>query len=85
MVSSKTRRTHAALFATPTPPDIAWRDVEALLVALGATLKEGSGSRIRVELNGVRMVFHKPHPRPVLVRDAVRSIRRFLTEAGALP
>lgn len=56
-----------------------------LLVHLGAELGEGRGSRVRVALNGVRAVFHRPHPRPELDKGAVRSLRRFLMEAGVAP
>ena len=42
--------------------NIPWSDVEALFVALGAEVTEGHGSRVRVALNGVRAVFHRPHP-----------------------
>lgn len=53
--------------------------------AAGAEITEGSGSRLRVALNGVRAVFHRPHPRKETDKGAVRSVRRFLTEAGIRP
>ena len=53
-----------------------------LLLALGAELSEGSGSRVRVALNGVRAVFHRPHPQKETDKGAVKSVRRFLQEAG---
>jgi len=45
-------------------------------------MSEGRGSRIRVYLKGVRAVFHKPHPGKETDRGTVRSVRRFLIEAG---
>ena len=33
-------------------------------------------------LNGVRAVFHRPHPGKETDRGAVAAMRRFLTEAG---
>jgi hypothetical protein len=47
------QRTLAAIFATPTPSTMAWRQIETLFVALGAQVIEGRGSRVRFELNGV--------------------------------
>lgn len=85
MLSSKHRRTLEQIFERPTRPDIRWADTESLFRALGAEIRQGSGSRVRVALNGVRMTFHEPHPRPVLIRKAVESIRRFLKEAGIRP
>ena len=62
-----------------------WKGIEALFIALGATVVEGRGSRVRFELNGVVATFHRPHPhkeaRPYQIRDA----RRFLEAAGKRP
>jgi hypothetical protein len=73
------------VFATPVRAGIAWRDIEALFMACGGEISEGEGSRIRVALNGVRAVFHRPHPRKETDKGAVRSVRRFLIEAGIKP
>ena len=70
------------MFAEPTPASIAWANVEAMLMALGAEISEGRGSRLRVSLKGVDAVFHRPHPAKEASRGAVRSLRRFLTATG---
>ena len=64
--------------------NIAWTNIEALLVNLGAQLSEG-GFRVRILLNGVRAVFHRPHPHKETDRGAVAAMRRFLAEAGVRP
>ena len=46
---------------------------------------EGSGSRIRFALNGIRATFHRPHPQKETDRGAVKSVRRFLEEGGTRP
>jgi hypothetical protein len=56
------RRTLVAIFVTPTPTNLAWRQIEALFVAPGAQVIEGRGSRVRFELDGVIATFHRPHP-----------------------
>ena len=81
-MNSKQRRTLAAVFAEPTRADIEWSAIETLLRALGASVEEGSGSRVRVALNDVRAVFHRPHPQRETDRGAVQSVRLFLTNAG---
>jgi hypothetical protein len=73
------------IFATPVSPAIPWRDVESLLIALGAIVKEGAGSRVNVLLNGRVAVLHRPHPQKETDKGAVKSVRRFLTEAGIQP
>jgi hypothetical protein len=62
--------------------NIAWSDIEAMLLYYGAEISEGRGSRVRIALNGVRAVFHRPHPQKETDRGAVASMRRFLVEAG---
>jgi len=84
-VKAKHVATLRAIFETPVRANIAWADIEALLVALGAEVSEGSGSRIRIALNGVRAVFHRPHPRKETDRGAVMAMRRFLQQAEVQP
>lgn len=84
-MNQKHRRTLEAIFADPTRSNIVWRDVEAMLAACGAEISEGEGSRVRIALNGVRAVFHRPHPKKETNKGAVRSLRRFLSEAEVTP
>jgi hypothetical protein len=81
-ISSKHRRTLCVIFEEPIRSDIAWTDIEKLLAALGAELSEGRGSRVRIYLNEIRAVFHRPHPQKETDKGALRSMRRFLTAAG---
>lgn len=48
----------------------------------GAVVEEAEGSRITVDLNNIVAVFHRPHPRKETDKGAVKSVRRFLVEAG---
>jgi HicA toxin of bacterial toxin-antitoxin, len=56
-----------------------------MLLALGAEISEGSGSRVRIYLNGIKAVFHRPHPRKETDKGAVVSMRRFLIAASITP
>ena len=73
-MNKRHRETLNKIFQTPVPTSLAWRDIEALFLAMGARTVEGSGSRVRFELNGVVATFHRPHPekeaKPYQVRDA---------------
>ncbi len=84
-LSGKHRKMLATVFADPIRSNVKWSEVEGLLRALGADLSGGRGSRIRVHLHGVRAVFHRPHPQPETDKGALRSVRRFLSEAGVNP
>jgi hypothetical protein len=84
-LSGKHLATLKAIYAKPERSDIVWRDIERLMAACGADVSEGSGSRVRFALNGVRAVFHRPHPHKETNKGAVKSVRRFLTEAEVRP
>jgi hypothetical protein len=81
-VNKKNESTLAAIFEDPVRSDILWTDIESLLYALGTEITEGRGSRVRVALQDVRAVFHRPHPRKVTDKGSVKSIRRYLVAAG---
>lgn len=84
-LNNKHRKTLQAIFDDPTRSDIEWKAIEAMLVAAGAEISQGSGSRVRIALKGVRAVFHRPHPRKEADKGAVRSMRRFLEAAKVIP
>lgn len=78
----KHRRTLEAILKKPTPSGIVWRDIELMLIVLGAEISEGKGSRVRIVLNRTRAVFHRPHPQKETDKGAVASMKRFLEQAG---
>ena len=70
-MNKKHKKTLQQIFQHPVQSGIVWRDIEAMLKALGAEISEGSGSRVRIVLNGVRAVFHRPHPQKETDKGAV--------------
>jgi hypothetical protein len=83
-MNRKNQRTLDRIIEKPERSDIPWKDIESLIVALGGEISEGRGSRVRIYLNGVRAVFHRPHPKRVTDKGAVSSMRRFLKEAEVI-
>jgi hypothetical protein len=83
-MNRKHQRTLDRIIEKPERSDIPWKDIEGLVNALGGELSEGRGSRVRIYLNGVRAVFHRPHPKRVTDKGAVSSMRRFLKEAEVI-
>ncbi|MBW4478749.1 MAG: type II toxin-antitoxin system HicA family toxin [Tolypothrix brevis GSE-NOS-MK-07-07A] len=81
-LNTKHQKTLNAIFENPVKSNISWNDVETMLIALGAEVSEGSGSRVKVALKEIRAVFHRPHPEKETDKGAIKSVRRFLTEAG---
>ena len=81
----KHQRTLALIFSRPVSGSIKWRDIEALLLALGAEVTEREGSRVGVKVFGDRRVFHRPHPSPDTDKAAVESVRKWLEINGVKP
>lgn len=83
-MNKKPQKTLDSIVEKPERSDIPWKVIEGLIIALGGEISEGRGSRVRLYLNGVRAVFHRPHPKRVTDKGAVSSMRRFLREAEVI-
>ena len=81
-MNKKQRKTYDAIFATPVRRNIVWDDVVSLVYALGGTVIQGDGSRVRFSLNDISLNIHSPHPQKELKRYQVKAIRAFLIEAN---
>lgn len=81
----KHSKTLELIFHRPVSGNIKWKDIEALLISLGAETTEREGSRLEVYLFGVVKVFHRPHPSPDTDKGAVTAIRKWLDENGVTP
>ncbi|WP_075996113.1 type II toxin-antitoxin system HicA family toxin [Salaquimonas pukyongi] len=79
------KRTLATVFANPVSGTINWSDIENLLIAAGAEIIEGSGSRVRFHKDGEIEVFHRPHPEKEAKRYQVKAVREFLIRIGVTP
>lgn len=73
------------MFSIPVRSDIKWTSIENLFKALGARVSQGRGSRVRVSLNGIKAVFHEPHPEKVTNKGAVKAVKEFLINADIKP
>ena len=84
-VNSKQKATLADVFSDPVPASIKWSNIEKMLAAAGAGISQGRGSRVRMYVNGVRAIFHRPHAKKETDKGAVKAVRRFLAAAGVTP
>ena len=84
-MSHKHRNLLQTLFRDPVSANIHWREVESLLNHLDADIQPLSGARLRVVLNGVEEVVHRPHHSNVLNRQQVHHLREFLARARVTP
>jgi hypothetical protein len=84
-MTAKHQKTLRSIFDDPVRANILWAEIEALFLSLGAERDEGSGSRVRFYLNGIRATFHRPHPQKETDRGTIKSVRKFLNESGVKP
>jgi hypothetical protein len=84
-VNAKHRKTLAAVFARPTLASIKFSDLEALIKALGGTVTERGGSRVKLELKGEQWRCHRPHPGKEAKRYQVEEARELFKRVGVRP
>ncbi len=84
-MNSKHLKTLQAIFSDPVNGGLEWAKIEALLLALGCTVIEGSGSSVTFEKDGKRAHFHRPHPQREALRYRVRAVREYLANLGVKP
>lgn len=84
-MNSKHRKTLEAIFSNPVNGGLEWARIEALLLALGCRILEGSGSSVTFEKGGKRAHFHRPHPEREALRYRVRAVREYLEILGVKP
>ena len=84
-MNNKHRKTLATVFTDPVSGTIEWAAIEKLLIAAGAQVIEGDGSRVRFEKDGEVETFHRPHPAREAKRYQIRAARAFLERIRVAP
>jgi hypothetical protein len=74
-----------SIYHDPPSGNLHWREIESLLRHVGASLEPLSGARIRVTLNRMEEVVHRPHHSNVLDARSLLHLRAFLARAGVTP
>ena len=84
-MNSRQRKTLAAIFSKPTPASIRFSEIETLVKALGGTVTEREGSRVKIELKGMQWRCHRPHPGKEAKKYQVEEARELLERTGVKP
>jgi hypothetical protein len=84
-VNTRHRKTLQAIFARPTSASIVFSQIEALIVALGGSVTERAGSRVKISLLGEHWHCHRPHPGKEAKRYQVEEARELLERVGVKP
>ena len=81
-MTTKHRKTLAAVFARLTLASIVFSDIEALVKALGGMVVEREGSRVKMVLMGEEWRCHRPHPGKEAKRYQVEELREVFERVG---
>ena len=84
-MNAKHRKTLQAIFARPTSPSIVFSDIKSLVVALGGSVTEREGSRVKITLQGEQWHCHRQHPTKEAKRYQVEEARELLERIGVKP
>jgi hypothetical protein len=74
-----------SIFHDPPSGNVHWRDIESLLKHVGSSIEQLSGARVRVKLNRMEDVLHRPHHSNVLDARSLLHLREVLARAGVTP
>ncbi len=85
MLNKKQQKILVAVFDRPTRANIAWADVEKLVIALGGEIQNKGGSVVCILLRDQPRIFHRPHPQKEASKPAIEAMRKFLTNLGFMP
>lgn len=84
-MNRKHRKTLEAIFARPTSGTLKFSDIEALVIALGGTVKEGEGSRVALRIGAAVKHAHRPHPGKEAKKYQVEEVRAWFKAQGIEP
>ena len=84
-MNSKQRKVLILVYKDPIPKSLEWLQIESLLLAVGAELIEGNGSRVRFHKDGIVATFHRPHSKKEVKPYQIKDARNFLIQLGIKP
>lgn len=74
------------IFEDPPSHNVHWRDVESLLLHVGATVESLSGARVKATMGRAEAILHRPHHHAnELDKQGLVHLREFLARCGVTP
>jgi hypothetical protein len=84
-MNNKHSKTLDSIFFNPVKKNIKWSAVEKLVGAIGGVIKQGDGSRIRIDILDQSLNIHTPHPQKELKPYQVRALKKLFSDVGIQP
>lgn len=77
-MSKKHKKVLSAIFSDHLSSNIHWKEIESLLIHLGAEFREGSGSSSVAIINGIEFSIHRGHHNTTVPKKSLHQLRKFL-------
>lgn len=84
-MSNKHRNVLQLIFHEQVSSNVQWREVESLLLHLGANVEPSHGARFRITLNKHEFFVHHPHHSNEFGKQEIKHLRECLAAAGITP
>ena len=81
-MSKKHQKVLSSIFSDHLSSNIHWKEIESLLIHLGAEFREGSGASLAVILNGKEFILHRGHHNSTMPKKSLHELRKFLKLAN---
>lgn len=77
-MSKKHEKVLSAIFSDHPSSNIHWKEIESLLIHLGAEFREGSGASVVAIINGVEFSMHRCHHNTTMSKKSLHQLKKFL-------
>lgn len=77
-MSKKHQKELSAIFSDHLSSNIHWKEIESLLIHLGAEFREGSGSSLVAIINGIEFSMHRGHHNTTMSKKSLHQLRKYL-------
>ncbi len=81
-MSKKHDKILQSIFSNQVSGNIHWKEIDALLIHLGAEMVEGRGATVVVRLNDHEFTLHRPHHGATMGKTELHHLRAFLSAAS---
>ena len=84
-MSKKHQKVLSAIFSDHPSSNIHWKEIESLLIHLGAEFREGSGASLVVIISGIEFSMHRSHHNSTMSKKSLYQLRKFLESVNVTP
>ena len=83
-MSKKHQKVLSAIFSDHLSSNIHWKEIESLLIHLGAEFREGTGASFVATLNNIEFTMHRSHQNATMSKKSLHLLRKFLQSANVV-